>query len=135
MLFFAAIIGVTIVTGTSNSYLAEGGGYFDTWIVKFAPENNVQPIVADFSATPIFGTLPLSVSFTDQSTGSPTSWFWDFGDGSTSDLQNPIHTYTAEGNYTVNLTASNGNGSSSKTAEIEVKKPTINEGPYAYITN
>lgn len=50
------------------------------------------------------------VHFTDESTNSPESWSWDFGDGTTSNLQNPDHTYTAEGNYTVSLTATNSIG-------------------------
>jgi len=49
--------------------------------------------------------------FMDNSTGSPTSWFWDFGDGVTSTARNPAHTYNAMGGYTVNLTAGNSIGS------------------------
>ncbi len=41
-------------------------------------------IVADFSGTPTSGTVPLTVQFTDLSTGGPTMWSWDFGDGGTS---------------------------------------------------
>ena len=54
-----------------------------------------------------------TVAFTDTSTGNPTSWRWDFGDGNTSTQQNPVHTY-AEGNqsYTVVLTAQNAVGES-----------------------
>lgn len=64
------------------------------------------PVVADFSGTPLFGTAPLTVAFTDLSTGTPTSWAWSFGDGGTSTAQNPTHIYTAPGVYTVTLTAS-----------------------------
>ena len=66
---------------------------------------------ADFTADPTTGAVPLDVSFTDLSTGSPTLWSWDFGDGNTSDLQNPSHTYAAPGTYSVTLTASNTYGS------------------------
>jgi PKD repeat protein len=51
------------------------------------------------------------VTFTDQSTNSPTSWLWDFGDGTTSPNQNPVHQYTVAGYYTVTLIATNGAGS------------------------
>ena len=44
----------------------------------------------------------LEISFTDTSTGA-LSWWWDFGDGTTSNIQNPTHTYTAEGDYNVTL--------------------------------
>jgi beta propeller repeat protein len=66
------------------------------------------------------GNAPLTVSFTDESAGSPTSWSWNFGDKSTSLAQHPVHTYLMAGNYTVNLTVSNENGVSSKLATINV---------------
>ena len=50
---------------------------------------------ADFSATPLAGTAPLTVRFTDLSTDSPTQWNWTFGDGARSNGGNPIHTYAA----------------------------------------
>jgi PKD repeat protein len=65
-----------------------------------------DPLVPDFSATPQTGYIPLTVAFTDTSTGFPTTWHWDFGDGKTSPLQNPSHTYTAIGTYPVSLTVS-----------------------------
>jgi hypothetical protein len=65
----------------------------------------------DFSATPVSGMAPLTVAFTDHSVNSPTSWQWDFGDGGASDLQNPTHTYTATGYYTVSLTTTGTGGS------------------------
>jgi PKD repeat protein len=62
---------------------------------------------AAFTGTPTSGASPLTVSFTDQSLGNPTSWSWDFGDGTiVSTSQNPQHTYINEGDYTVKLTAS-----------------------------
>ncbi|MCX6685166.1 MAG: PKD domain-containing protein, partial [Methanoregula sp.] len=77
---------------------------------------NMPAPVANFTGTPTTGPAPLSVSFTDSSTGSPTSWNWIFGDtgaGNTSNLQNPSHTYTNAGTYSVNLTVSNAGGSNS----------------------
>jgi PKD repeat protein len=72
--------------------------------------------VASFTVTPATGTAPLTVVFTDTSTGSPTSWSWDFGDSDTtnSSVRNPVHTYTAPGLYTVNLTDTNGDGADTK---------------------
>jgi len=57
------------------------------------------------------GLVPLTVRFTDISTGNPTAWLWFFGDGDASTDQSPIHTYTAPGNYTVGLTVGNGTDS------------------------
>ncbi len=71
--------------------------------------------VAVFSATPTSGKAPLSVKFTDKSTGSPTSWKWSFGDGAVKTSQNPTHMYSKAGNYTVKLTVTNVAGSNSKT--------------------
>jgi chitodextrinase len=68
--------------------------------------------VADFSASPESSSgAPLTVTFTDLSTELPTGWAWDFGDTGTSTDQHPTHEYTANGEYTVSLTATNPNGS------------------------
>jgi PGF-pre-PGF domain-containing protein len=71
--------------------------------------------VAGFTGTPASGTAPLTVQFTDQSTGSPTSWNWSFGDGSYSTARNPPHTYSVNGTYTVSLNVTNAAGSNSAT--------------------
>ena len=64
--------------------------------------------VAGITASPTSGTAPLTVTFSDASTGGPTSWAWDFGDGTTSNVQfPPAHTYTTADTYTVSLIASN----------------------------
>ena len=77
--------------------------------------------VADFTANPTSGAAQLAVTFTDTSTGGPTVWAWDFGDGGTSPLQNPpIHTYMTAGTYDAVLTASNAGGSSVKHQTIVV---------------
>jgi CSLREA domain-containing protein len=68
------------------------------------------PPVADFKATPREGYAPLEVSFTDQSAESPAARWWDFGDGSTSTAQHPVHVYALAGDYTVKLTALNAGG-------------------------
>jgi len=67
--------------------------------------------VAAFSGTPLSGTVPVAVVFTDASTNSPTSWVWDFGDSGTATTQNPTHSYVQSGSYTVTLTATNASGS------------------------
>ncbi|NUM64896.1 phytase, partial [candidate division KSB1 bacterium] len=80
------------------------------------------PPAAAFIASSTSGNAPFTVNFTDQSTGSPTSWAWDFGDGGTSTAQNPAHTYTAAGDYTVTLTATSScdSDTETKTAYIHV---------------
>ncbi len=69
-------------------------------------------VVAVFSADIVVGTLPLVVQFTDASTGAPDTWLWEFGTGEgTSTDQNPSHTYTTAGTFTVKLTATLGGDS------------------------
>jgi PKD repeat protein len=67
------------------------------------------PVRAQFTADVLAGRLPLRVSFRDLSSGTPTSWSWDFGDGSSSSEQHPLHEYAVEGRFDVTLTA-NGPG-------------------------
>jgi PKD repeat protein len=93
------------------------GYYFDDFKVFYSvPSNN--PPVASF-------TVPNSVcegstiSFTDFSTNSPSTWSWDFGDGTSSTQQNPTHAY-AVGSYTVSLTVSNNAGTNTTTQNIVV---------------
>ncbi|HEX2608037.1 MAG TPA: PKD domain-containing protein, partial [Flavisolibacter sp.] len=72
---------------------------------------HAQTPTANFTASTTSGCSPLVVDFTDQSTGNPTSWLWDFGNGGTSTLKNPSTTYFKEGVYTITLTATNAAGS------------------------
>lgn len=58
--------------------------------------------VADFTAPDVCENNP--TPFTDASSGGVTQWSWSFGDGNSSTLQNPLHTYTAAGTYQVTLT-------------------------------
>lgn len=69
-----------------------------------------QTLTANFSGSPLMGSAPLVIQFTDQSSGSPISWSWDFGDGDNTNAtqQNPVHTYNSAGTYTVNLTTTEG---------------------------
>jgi len=78
----------------------------------------IPAVVAQFSESGITGPSPLTSTFVDQSSNSPTSWWWSFGDGGTSTDQNPTHTYTTPGTYLVSLTASNSTGGSTSTADV-----------------
>lgn len=92
----------------------------------------IEPLVADFSSDVTQGCVGTPVTFTDLSTSGPNAWFWDFGDGGTSTGENPTHTYTTPGTYTVKLRAANSGScmdSVSKTAYI-----TISNSPTAAFT-
>ncbi|MDW5549990.1 PKD domain-containing protein, partial [Methanosarcina sp.] len=92
---------------------------------------SVTKPVAAFSASPTSGNLPLSVTFTDKSTNSPTSWKWNFGDGTSSTARNPTHKYSAEGKYTVTLTATNSAGSNTVTKSNYITVTATSQAPVA----
>jgi gliding motility-associated-like protein len=83
---------------------------------------------ANFSAIPVSGCTPLAVTFTDLSSGTPTAWQWDLGNGTLSTQKNPTTTYFNAGLYTVTLTVSNAAGSSTITRTQYIKvddKPVV----------
>jgi len=77
---------------------------------------------ADFSASPLTGMAPVTVTFADNSSRSPIGWNWSFGDGTFSEEQNPLHVYSTGGLYTVSLNITNTRGSniSTKTDYITI---------------
>ncbi|MDD1707700.1 MAG: PKD domain-containing protein [Methanoregulaceae archaeon] len=84
------------------------------------------PPVCRFSADPVTGIAPLTVQFSDETSGEPQSWHWDFGEGNTSDLENPVYQFSNPGTYTITLTVMNsyGNGTLSKSDMIMVANAT-----------
>ena len=91
---------------------------------------------SNFNGLPRTGCFPLTVSFNDLSaagSGTITSWLWNFGDGVTSTLQNPSHTYTAAGNFTVSLNITNSFGCTKNFPQPNYV--TINTGVTAAFTN
>ncbi len=79
------------------------------YIIAYPPGATTP--LADFTGTPTSGTTPLTVQFTDNSTGFPTIWNWSFGDGNYSTLQSPAHTYAFTGTFTVSFNVTNAAGS------------------------
>jgi len=84
-----------------------------------------NPVIANFTGSPTTGFAPLTVQFTDASTGPITVRNWTFGDGNVSSEQNPLYTYPSMGVYSVGLTVSNGTGSNTltRTDYITVSTP------------
>jgi PKD repeat protein len=102
--------------GASPTAQPTGDTSAQSWTFAVAVKAPTASVpVADFTGTPLSGTGPLSVVFTDASTNTPTSWAWTFGDGGTSTAQNPSHSYTTAGTYTVVLVATNSAGSNTLT--------------------
>jgi parallel beta-helix repeat protein len=77
-----------------------------------------QPI-ANFTASTPVGPMIRYVGFTDLSTGMPTSWLWNFGDGNSSTSQNPVYNYTVKGTYNVSLTVTNDGGGTDMITKIK----------------
>lgn len=120
------------VTGSSTTFTMDSTGKYclmhkltSYWTAECWVVNGTAPIrypTASFTGSPTSGYNPLNVTFTDSSSNTPTSWYWEFGDGNTSTLQNPSHVYLSSGTYNVNLKATNSAGSDweNKTSYITV---------------
>lgn len=133
-------------TSTANNYLLsfiEGTGYLKIdWILirlysatvptvpAWSGESTTSAVpVAAFSANVTSGANPLSVGFTDASTNTPTAWNWSWDDGTANGTtQNPTHSFTSAGTYTIILTAANAVGSDS---EEKVDYITVCDTPVA----
>ena len=100
---FFAVISMILLSATALGVPADNTNTKKIMSPKISP-------VADYFIIPS-STTPLTINFIDQSTGSPTSWSWNFGDKSTSTAQNPVHTYCIAGKYTVTLDVKNAAGS------------------------
>lgn len=106
-------------------------GFFIAMILILNPIVALTQLKADFSANRISGCTPLTVTFQDKSSGNPTSWRWDLGNGSLSNNQNPSASYFNAGTYTVSLKISNGAGQDSVTKTAFI---TVFENPVADFT-
>ncbi|MBC6934204.1 MAG: PKD domain-containing protein, partial [Chloroflexi bacterium] len=97
-------------------------GSDDAQVIISATQPAAAPVAA-FTANPTSGDAPLTVQFTNQSSGQNLTHNWDFGDGQTSNEVNPSHTFTNPGNYTVRLSVSNEGGTNTAEAQISVNQP------------
>ncbi len=112
--------GSSITIRQSTDPAVNGAGFTIQWTCISPTIPPVANFIADATTT-----CNGKVNFTDLSTSGPTSWLWNFGDGGTSTLKNPAHTYFTNGSFTVSLLATNafGNNTSTKTNYIVVSKP------------
>jgi len=93
--------------------------------------NSLAHPLAAFSANETEISTGSAVQFTDLSTNLPNDWLWDFGDGSTSALQNPVHTYSFADQYTVKLSASNQYGTGTENKEQYITVAELETGTVA----
>ena len=103
--------------------VAFGPGGEELRSVMRAVEVAPPPLEADFFWIPLAPAAGETAEFTDVSRGRPESWFWDFGDGETSQQQHPAHAFAAPGRYTVSLTVErhDGNALISDTSERTIR--------------
>lgn len=103
--------------------------------IGYANAAALPPPIADFQASAISGSVPLTVTFTDTSANLPSSWAWDLdNDGVTDSTEkNPTHAYTALGTYTVRLTVSNSAGSDEAIKADFITVTTISIVPGAWV--
>lgn len=111
-----------------NRLLEQG---YSTGINFVVNATGLELPVADFSANRTTVQVNETINFTDNSEYDPTSWLWNFGDGTTSTEQNPTHAYAAAGTYSVSLTVENANGSDSETKENYI---TVEQGALCVTT-
>lgn len=97
-----------------------------TIVVNDEPPPPDDVLTAEFSFDPAGGDAALAVDFTDETVGTPTVWYWTFGDGSYSTEQNPSHTFSLPGVYTIVLSVRDTNGATSKKVDtITVTEATV----------
>ena len=109
----------TVALSVSNNYGSHSASKHITVLAPCAPPS------ANFSWSPATPLVGKWAQFTDQSSGAPTAWAWNFGDGTGSTVKNPTHVFTAKGTYNVTLTATNACGSNSATKPVTVKPPIV----------
>ncbi|HYH10595.1 MAG TPA: PKD domain-containing protein [Thermoanaerobaculia bacterium] len=119
-----------------HTYASAGSYTVVLTVSNTAGSSQASQVVTVAAGTPpeaafAFEVAGFQANFVDKSKGTPTSWLWNFGDGTTSTQQNPIHTYKAAGKYTVTLTATNENGSNSASNIVTIAAPA---GPVANFT-
>lgn len=101
--------------GNYTVTISDANSCTTTTTATIAASDSSEP-VSNFSKT----ITLLDVNFSDISSGNPTTWLWEFGDGNTSTSNNPFHTYTTAGNYSVCLTVSNDCGDDTSCENISV---------------
>lgn len=130
----------SVVTATSGSMLIVWrsdvsivyDGFQVSWTSVIAPS---FPPSAAFSVSTLTPPLNSNIQFTDNSTGNPTSWLWDFGDGDTARRQNPTHAYSTPGTYNVMFVAFTCNESDTDYVTVTVQDaPSIQVDPLAGFT-
>ncbi len=123
-------------TAVSPTHVFSSPGGYNITLVVYGPQGNssqnkyvsvIAPapgVNAAFTYTPANPTTDTQIQFSDTSSGGPTSWAWNFGDGTSSTQRNPAKNFVSPGTYLVTLTASNGTSSSASSQNVTVAAST-----------
>lgn len=112
--------GAMFITFTSDGSIVNSG-----WEAVWTSVVPTTPPIADFSVsttTPLFNS---EVQFTDLTTNMPNGWDWDFGDGQSSNLQNPVHSFQQAGLHTITLISDNCFSTDTVSHELTVSEPPV----------
>lgn len=132
---------------TTNSIIADATGSYTVTVDSAGCLATSAPVDVTVTAGPnatfSVNAPDLVANFTDNSSGNPVSWSWDFGDGNTSTLEDPTNTYSSAGIYSVTLTVTDANGcSSTVTAQVTISSACVlsltdfvNQTPCDPVTN
>ena len=133
-----------ISTAQHPSHTYSSAGIYTVTLIASGPQGNdteiksgyitvYRPAVAAFTASPTQGEFPLTVQFTDQSTGSLNFWLWNFGNGQVSTEQHPSHTFSSAGDYTVTLTVNGPSGTDSEIRANYISVKAVSAGNRVYL--
>ncbi len=116
---FSTTSGQLFVRWNADPY-ANASGFEVEWTTQTASEQPMNALISADDLTPAFGQ---AVQFSDNTEETPSSWSWNFGDGSLSNVQHPVHAFLSSGPQTIVLTASNCAGTGSDTLHLLVSDP------------
>jgi PKD repeat protein len=116
----SGLVSFAVAGGNTNSayYSSREGAHSPELVLTFDQAPSAP--VAAFSGAPLSGPAPLAVGFVDASSGSPSAWSWDFGDGTGASVASPTHVYDTPGTYTVTLSVANSAGTDELTRNAYV---------------
>jgi len=125
--------GATNVTYTVTLTVFNDGGRSTKQVIGYILAIPQKP-VANFTSNRTMGNVPMTVQFTDSSTGgTANAWQWNFGDGTgNATVRNPLHMFNATGNYSVTLTAFNAGGNNTATKVNYINITNVSIELYTY---